>query len=334
MSKLVPYYDLFIYHDKCMDGLVSVAVATQMGAGRISPVFDILAADYSKEIDIEMVRDKRVCFLDFSCKKERMLELLEVATYITVIDHHVGVYEELSSIVDERFKYVYNVNLSGAQLTWQYFIRRHEPVFISMIGDRDLWTKKFTHSDQLNLALRTLDVGYHEMYEHVNKLIQELPKPTDNIYEYAVLPGLDEKTLDWVMKGLDFQKYHDKMVKEVASHAWDERLDDDSDTEVLKVNCPLGLMSDVGALLAPDSPSGVVWLYYELGDNTKHSLRVSADSEYDASAFAKSLGGGGHKKAAGWTTDRWRAVPMPDFILEHQEKLVAAKKAAPKNPLV
>lgn len=328
MSELKPYYDLFIYHDKCMDGLVAVAVATQIGAGRISQDIEILAADYSTEIDIERVRGKRVCFLDFSCKKERMLELLEEATYITVVDHHISVYDELQSIQDERFKYVYDVKLSGAQLAWQHFIRRNEPMFISMIGDRDLWTKKFTHSDQLNLALRTLEIGYVEMYEHVRNIIQLLPDTTDNIHDETVIPPLDEDTLDWVKQGIDFQTYHNKLVKDIASHAWDERLDDNDDTEVLKVNCPLGMMSDVGALLATDSPSGVAWLYYELGDSTKHSLRVSADSDYDASAFAKSQGGGGHIKAAGWTVDRWKVKAMPDFILN------ARKESIPKNPLI
>src|SRR5699024_3701740 len=84
---------------------------------------------------------------------------------VTVIDHHVSVHEELSNIIHPNFNYVYDVDLSGAQLAWRFwFPDTPEPKIISLIGDRDLWKKRFVESDVLNLAMRTENYTFHEIH--------------------------------------------------------------------------------------------------------------------------------------------------------------------------
>ena len=68
----------------------------------------------------------------------------------------------------------------------------------------------------------------------------------------------------------------------------------------LACNAPLFLTSDLGHELANKSGTfGLVWSM--AGDGQIHcSLRSNGD--YDVSAIAKALGGGGHRNAAGFST--------------------------------
>lgn len=319
--KTIIKQDIVVYHDNCSDGYTAAAIATLDGFGSANRYSSLIPGDYTKPIPLEVLAGKNVCFVDYSCSAVNMLLILDVAKSVTVIDHHIGVHEELAAIIHPNFNYIYDINKSGAQLAWNYFIDFDEPFFVTLIGDRDLWKKEYEESDILSIALRT--EGHN-----VDSIRDILESDVSHFGRHG-----RTATMALIDKGVNYKKYHDKMVQDIAEHAFEERLDDDNDTEVLKVNCPLGLMSDVGAILAKKSPSGVAWLYYELGDSTKHSLRVSAESDYDAATYAKSNGGGGHTKAAGWNVDRWVVKPMPDFIVKDKEQRANFHKQFIKTPL-
>ena len=69
----------------------------------------------------------------------------------------------------------------------------------------------------------------------------------------------------------------------------------------LAANCPPHLQSDVGHELANQSGTfGLLWCI-DKDNRCKVSLRSNGD--YDVSAIAKAFGGGGHRNAAGFTTD-------------------------------
>lgn len=285
-------YDVYVYHDKCQDGLVAMGVAAQIPLSR-NLNFTCLPGTYGTQIELEEFVDKRVCFLDFSVGKDRMLEILEVSKCVTVIDHHVSIHKELSSIEHANFTYIYDIRQSGAQLAWSHFIGTVEPYFIELIGDRDIWTKKYKDADVLNLSLRVENMGLGQMTEFIRGLIEF----RSNNSETSVYPV----TYELINKGHNYNVYHKLIVKQIAQNAYEDTLDDG--TVVLKVNCTPGFVSDVGSYLANKSPSGVAWMYCDVPGKRINSLRVSAISEYDASVYAKSKGGGGHAKACGWTVD-------------------------------
>lgn len=274
-------FEVFIYHANCVDGLTAVAIAAHC-----YPDAERIPLSHGDSLTLKELADKHVCFLDISIKKPQMLSLLELSKSVTVIDHHVSSYQELLEIQSPNFNFVYDVTKSGAQLAWDYFINKPEPLFISYVGDRDLWTKRYKDSDALSMAIRVLEWEYEEMQTHVSYLV------------HNEIVDLDEISARYVTQGKAFTKYHNYMVDQICDQADRAYLDDG--TPVLKVNCPLGLMSDVGAKLANKVNSGVAWLYYVKENTVKHSLRVSDNSGYDASVYCSSKGGGGHKKAAGW----------------------------------
>ena len=81
----------------------------------------------------------------------------------------------------------------------------------------------------------------------------------------------------------------------------DEEYGDTCGVNGLAADCPPHLQSDVGHELANQSGTfGLLW-YVDKDNRCKCSLRSNGD--YDVSAIAKVFGGGGHRNAAGFTTD-------------------------------
>ena len=59
-------------------------------------------------------------------------------------------------------------------------------------------------------------------------------------------------------------------------------------------------MSEIGSRLAPDCDFAMIWYYDHCDRIIKVSLRAFHDT-IDVSEIAKKFGGGGHRKAAGFT---------------------------------
>ena len=69
----------------------------------------------------------------------------------------------------------------------------------------------------------------------------------------------------------------------------------------LAANCPPHLQSDVGHELA--NQSGTFGLLWTLDKDNVCQCSLRSNGDYDVSAIAKVFGGGGHRNAAGFTTD-------------------------------
>jgi oligoribonuclease NrnB/cAMP/cGMP phosphodiesterase (DHH superfamily) len=74
-------------------------------------------------------------------------------------------------------------------------------------------------------------------------------------------------------------------------------------------------MSEIGSRLAPDCDFAMIWYYDHETAYIKVSLRAFHDT-VDVSEVSKKFGGGGHKKAAGFTLDEGTHV---ENIFQDQE---------------
>lgn len=285
-SKL---FDHYIYHANCTDGLTAVAIAVQPQQGTDN-LYTTAPMAYHHKIDVQALAGKSVCFLDFSASKEVIIDILEVAERVTVIDHHVSIHKELSEIKHENFEYVYDVNKSGAGLAWDFFIGTDYPYFVQLVQDRDIWTKKFKDTDAISVAIRIEDISFEDMVCIIADIVSFSKQHPSHV---------DDLTIKLINDGESYIKYQQYMVKQIASNAFKSTLDDG--TEVMKVNCAAGLISDVGNYLAEKNKCGVALMYVDTDRLRLYSLRVAENCNYDASAYAKSMGGGGHRRAAGFS---------------------------------
>lgn len=175
--------------------------------------------------------------------------------------------------------FIFDMTRSGAGLAWDYFhpdTRR--PEFINYIEDRDLWLKKLPNGDEFTIALRSY--------------------PQD-FATWDVLIGRGPEAL--IKQGHAIQRYYRMRVEELKRSAYEARFVE-LPHRVRIANAPLFAASEVaGELATSDVDFGAI--YFEVSPGRwQYSLR-SRDG-FDVSAVAKLYGGGGHKAAAGFTTDQ------------------------------
>jgi len=217
------------------------------------------------------VRGKTVAILDFSFSNAVTKRMIEEAEGLIVIDHHRTAMIELHDISNTHF----DMNHSGARLAWDFFHPGHPPPkLISYIEDRDLWKWELPYSKEFSAAFDMVPFTYEDFEKFED----------DSVFD------------DAVKRGSYILAYSKTVVKKICEKASRRKL---AGHDVLVVNAT-HWMSEIGARLSPDCDVALIWYYDHNGRLNKVSLRSFHD-HIDASELAKRFGGGGHKKAAGFS---------------------------------
>ena len=112
-----------------------------------------------------------------------------------------------------------------------------------------------------------------------------------------------------VLQGKAILRAHERHVQQVVDggaqvcHIYMRNSGLPSSTTVtgFAANCPPHMVSDVGHALA--TQSGTFGLLWYVDKNGKCWCSLRSNGNVDVSAIAQHFGGGGHKKAAGFTID-------------------------------
>lgn len=254
-----------IYHADCTDGMGAAWSAWK----RLGNRAEYHACKHGQAPPD--VGGKNVAILDFSFSNAVTKQMIEAAEGLIVIDHHRTAMIELHDISNTHF----DMNHSGARLAWDFFHPGHPPPkLINYIEDRDLWKWELPYSKEFSAA-----------FDMVPFTMEDFSKfEDDSVFD------------DAVERGSYILAYSKTVVKKVCEKASRRRL---GGYDVLVVNSS-HWMSEIGARLSPDCDVALIW-YYDHNDRVnKVSLRAFHD-QVDASEIAKRFGGGGHKKAAGFT---------------------------------
>ena len=217
------------------------------------------------------VTGKVVVILDFSFDNATTKKMIEDADGLIVIDHHKSAMVELHDISNCHF----DMTHSGARLAWDFFHPGKEPPkFINYIEDRDLWKWELPYSKEFAAAFDMVPFEFEEFEKFED----------DSVFDDAVKRG------SYVLA------YSKTVVKKVCEKASARKFEG---MDVLVVNAS-HWMSEIGARLSPDCDFAVIWFYDHEDRIIKVSLRAFHE-HVDVSEISKKFGGGGHKKAAGFT---------------------------------
>jgi len=298
---------LVIFHADCQDGF-GAAFAAWLKLGdeaEYLPMNYLKATDGVAELHERVKLDcslgeRDVYILDFSLPKVVMEWLFAHARRVVWLDHHKTAFEmwceterDLHCEDDrhpENNRFILlDDNKSGAMLAWEYFHPGTEvPMLIQHIDDRDRWQFKLEGSKELHAALRSHEPWTFEQWDE----------------EFGFPFGVE-----WlIQEGRAILRAHNQNVQAVLKQARPTSirvlLSEDGFAPVLNglaANAPASLASDLGHELANKSGTfGLVWSM--AGDGQIHcALRSNGD--YDVSAIAKVFGGGGHRNAAGFSTN-------------------------------
>ena len=243
------------------------------------------------------VKGKNVVILDFSFDNATTKKMIQEANSLLIIDHHKSAMVELHDITNTHF----DMTKSGAILAWEFFHPGKEPPkFIKYIQDRDLWKWELEYSKEFSAAFDMVPFEFEEFEKFED----------DSVFD------------DACKRGSFILAYSKTVVKKVCEKSSPRKLDN---MDVMVVNAS-HWMSEIGARLAPDCDFAMIWYYDHEDKIIKVSLRAFHDT-VDVSEIAKRFGGGGHRKAAGFTLPGNSIV---DDIFDKPKKKTARKKAVKK----
>lgn len=320
---------LVLYHAGCMDG-AGAALAAWLKFGNEA---EYRAVNYGQSAPAsdEVRGGREVYILDFSYSREELLRLHQntmdfsdgkpgpYAGKFVVLDHHKTAQADLADLPFCTF----DVNKSGAVLAWEYFsnLDQHSPdepdtllpELFQYIQDRDLWKFELPYSREISAALAAS--GAASDFRKLTRINEECEHALNRGESYQ-----DIAPLFLVNDGAAILRAQQQLIDRIVSSAEEITLDGH---RCLSVSTPV-LQSEVGNVLAIESarrglqPIGVA--YYRDGEAKiwRVSLRSSdietdqCDDKHerivhaapDVSAIAKSRGGGGHAKAAGFECTR------------------------------
>lgn len=256
---------VIVYHDNCHDGVTALWVALQVWPDAVA-----YPGRYSEPPDLERLAGHDVVCLDFSWKREAMMQVHAVAKSLLVLDHHKSAEAELQGL-DWA---VFDQERSGAGLAWDLLHGGPRPRLVDYVEDRDLWRFALLWCREVHAACNSYPL---------------------TIEARAML--MTRSIADLVDEGVAILRYHDQLVTTAAEKARRERI---GGVEVPSIACPLPeIISDLGHRLAEDAPFAAVWCEQPDG-STIYSLRSRPEGA-DVSEVARAYGGGGHRNAAGFT---------------------------------
>lgn len=257
-----------IYHGNCADGFGAAwAVRKALGDIAFHPgVYQDAPPD---------VTDCDVLLVDFSYKRQVLLEMAESARSILILDHHKTAVADLVDL-PSNVTAVFDMERSGARITWDHFFPNEEPPALLLhIEDRDLWRFALARTREIQANVFSYPYNFQVWDELMAANVADLAKEGEAI-ERKHFKDIDE------LIGVVTRR----MV--IGGH------------NVPVANLPYTLTSDAGHKLAKGEPFGVC--YWDTPAGRVFSLR-STDDGLDVSEIAKQYGGGGHRNASGFRLD-------------------------------
>lgn len=276
-----------IYHGGCDDGF-GAAWAVYQAVGKD---FEYYPGVYGEAPPDVTGRD--VLLVDFSYKKDILKEMSKTARSITILDHHRTAMEDLAefpALKHNRMPWLENsdyfelgmINVlfdmtrSGAGIAWDFF-HPYKPRhwFINYLEDRDLWKKQLPGCDEFTIALRSFPQTFAE---------------------WDILARKGPSYL--IGEGVAILRYYRQIIELMKKTAYEANLGGHS---CMAANVPYFAASEVANEIGPEDTFGLT--YFEDSPGCwKYSLRSRGN--FDVSALAKLYGGGGHAKAAGFSSDK------------------------------
>ncbi len=303
---------LVIYHDKCIDGIMSATVINKYLTERCQTDpehINFLPMNYGDDIQniFNMLSTRKIdtiYIVDFSFSIETLHKMYEYVNLIELYDHHASAFRLL---IDEDYEVKYasaikthlqssapphkflNIGITldnsecGASLLWKELY--HEtydaamPNLIQHVKDWDIWKKLLPNTDAINKYLKMQD--------------KTVARFSTLLIDFECL--LDRQRA--ITIGNSLIEYEEQIEDSIISSSI-ETITINGVTG-LCVNAPYTFASNIGNKLAERSGTfGATWS--QMSDGVvKWSLRSIGDS-CDVSALAESMGGGGHKNAAGF----------------------------------
>ncbi len=264
---------VIVTHKNCSDGngvVMAFAKLLDIYPSELDVVY-MHYGDSVKKLTSRIV-GKNVFMGDFSLPKAEMLALNASAKDFVCVDHHKTARANLK---DLNFTY-FNMDRSGAMLTWQALSDEEPPILIKYIEDRDLWNWRLPDSHAVNALAGIYKNNIDRQYIYIDNI-------NSMIVDGKLLLLKDQQVIDGIMKRLPSGRFI-----ELAGH------------KIPIINTTT-LISEIGNAVAKKYPFALMYFFTE--DKIIFSLRSNDldSNSIDVEVIARLFNGGGHEHAAGFS---------------------------------
>ena len=293
-----------LFHDKCMDGAISAAVVCKYLENNYGIDACLTPVRYGDASIKQFTASDYVIIVDFSYTPEQLQEIATKARRVLIIDHHYTATKAIMDWVETNlpeFSYYLDLdpkgkNECGGSLAHQLFGEGPSQV-IRFGKQHDLWL----HDGNLNdMALWfnyfVSDCFNNYSSQNVVSLIMDCMDDEKIISRYL---KLGKAVLDEAVKEMGHLIQEEGRMYEI-----DFVFGPDLEIQKLVVpvvELPKQYASIAGGELARNYNVGVMFTHSD-GKYT-YSLR-SKHSDFDVGYYAKHMGGGGHRLAAGFVSTK------------------------------
>jgi uncharacterized protein len=274
---------LILYHAKCVDGFGSAWAAWRYlgdkGAQYIPCQYGETPPD---------VTGKRVYILDFSFKRDVLIDMASRAKEVILLDHHKTAEEDLRDLSAPNMSITFDMARSGAKITWDHFFPNTPCWLVDYIQDRDLWKFALPSSSQINCYIQATELTFSAYTEMFEQGLESACKMGEGAHRWM--------------------RFYVEAAKK--NHVRDRFL---GYGNVPIVNATYTSISEVVGELSENNLFAVGW--YKRDDGMiSYSLRSRGD--FDVANLAKTMGGGGHKNAAGFTAAKlpWELTASREVV--------------------
>lgn len=268
-----------IYHEikpgiACPDGIAAAWVARQK-----YPDAKLIGCTYGDVPEFDL--DDRTVIVDFSFSIDVLNDWAAISE-VVVIDHHKTAMADLSGFSGA----VFDMEESGATLAWKtFFPDRPMPAWLRYVRDRDLWNFELQGSEEIHEAAAFMGRSLRQIDFYCSLSEQELQELLIPIGTKLLQPKR-KRVQEIALTACAAEKFgHNVAIVEIPA---DEAR----------------LTSDVCSLIYRDilPDQDFVMAYYWDEKNQEFNLSFRSfkyGNDFDVSAIARSIGGGGHRNAAG-----------------------------------
>lgn len=291
--------DIVLYHKGCPDGWCSAYIAHKR-----YPEAELVPYDQGQDPPFELIVDKDVLSVDIRWASRAGVEkAISLAKSFCVIDHHATGGGDLTGLPG----YIFDVERSGAGLTWDYLFGKDRPDPISYEGhrvayvprpwwvnyieDRDLWKWRLENSRAISMAMNMFPFTIEAWDEMVRK-----HRPSSLMYDGQLLLKQDATYIEQIGQYAARGKFRG--------------------INVYIVNAPYQFASNLGEMLNqrdPNVPMSIT--YYERPGEDKVFFSLRGNGNVNVAEVAKGFGGGGHRSAAGFNLSSLNARKLIDMVV-------------------
>lgn len=282
-----------IYHSRDLDGFCSGAIAK-----RKFPEAQLIGFDYGEAIPYDRIpKGEPIIMLDVSCP---MTEMRNIARHsqgqFTWIDHHrsaIKDYENMVSELEEQaevpFRAILREGIAACEIAWMYFFPEEEMnPLVLLLGMYDTWR----NADKQNWddIVMPVQFGMRSICTKAEEFPMCLLDPLMSLRDFQKELAL------FAAKGDSIIKYQAKQNEFLA-----KRNAFEVNFKGLRAICMNGGAFNSQAFESVYDPAkhDVMMPFQYNGKVWNFSLYTTKE-EVDCSVLAKSMGGGGHQKAAGF----------------------------------